>query len=289
MSRPRTPKSLHDNLVAACDAVGVVPKRGKNTTDDYNYQRASDVALAFRHELFKRGIRVAPNEVECKHETIQTNGGTPLTEVWLTLDFIVTDGKEEIKYRAFGTARDNKDKALWKAKTGAQKYFLRGLGLIPDTEDDPEFEEITHDAPVAGETKPAKPTRGNAQHAIREYEVKGFLEACDRGHKSQTETEAYLAREYGISTIAQLQRKDFKAAYLWAIDPLSGGRAEDADHDRRAIPDPQPTAMTPPDINAEAAVSALGQSAAPQIEEQRKPQLVVREMDAQPEFKLRGY
>jgi hypothetical protein len=47
--------------------------------------------------------------------------------------------------------------------------------------------------------------------------------------------------------------------------------------------------MTPPDINAEAAVSALGQSAAPQIEEQRKPQLVVREMDAQPEFKLRGY
>jgi hypothetical protein len=276
--------------------VGPVPKKGKN--EDYNYQRASDVALAFRHELFKRGVRVTPNELEFSEEKIPTNGGGVITRARLKIEFVVSDGKENEKYHAFGIAQDAKDKALWKAKTGALKYFLRGLGLIPDAEDDPEFEETTTTAPAAGQTKKAKPAKRKPQSTVLEFEIRGFMDACQKSGRSVAEMETYLTH-HRLSSITELQRKDFKVALRWArrqdvqnVQQASGGRAEV----EAVVPlgDAQPTAMTPPvALTTEQAqgkiVGALldGGYLAPVPE--RRPQLVVRELDREPEFKLRGY
>ena len=134
-------KSLVAKLAEACDAVGGVDKKGRNQQQGYDYQRATDVAKAIRHELFSRGVVVVPDELEPEWVELTTKSGAVMTECRLTTIFTVTDGNETLKYNANAVARDSGDKAIYKAKTGALKYFLRGLGLIPDEADDPEHDE----------------------------------------------------------------------------------------------------------------------------------------------------
>jgi len=135
------PMSLVAKLAEACDAVGGVEKLGKNEQQNYKYVKAADVAKAIRHELFKRGIVIIPNEISAEYSEFPTKSGGTMRECRLIVDYNVTDGAETLHFMAFGTAFDSGDKAIWKAKTGVLKYFLRGLGLIPDEKDDPEFDE----------------------------------------------------------------------------------------------------------------------------------------------------
>lgn len=295
MTRPRSPKSLHDKIVAACDAVGVIPKKGKNS--NYNYQRASDVAAAFRHELFKRGVLLIPDELECTQEKLETNGGGIITQVTLKTEYILTDGTTEKRYKAFGCGRDVEDKAIYKAKTGSVKYFLRILGLIPDEESDPEFEHRT-DGAAAQPAKGEKPSP-----TLKPYEIKGLSDACAKSGKTVAQACAHL----GVKNLGDLPRKHFKTALKWANQSavkVSGGRAEDAEQ-KPALHDAsgqtsRSTAMTPPEpvrkmSNDEARAKLVSALLSPEnvgkyIEPaNRKPQEIVRVMDAEPEFRLRGY
>lgn len=135
---------LVQKLAEACDAVKGVEKKGYNEGQKYKYQKAADVAMAMRHELFSRGIIIIPDEKEIEYvsiETIKFDGKTSKqTEARLGADFHIIGHGSEIVIHAYGVARDSGDKAIWKAKTGALKYLLRGLGLIPDEKEDPEFD-----------------------------------------------------------------------------------------------------------------------------------------------------
>jgi len=210
MSRPPKAKSLHDKVCEACKAVGVVPKRGRN--EKYPYQKASDVAAAFRQELFSRGVIVRQNEQTPTFRTIETNGGVPVVDCCIGIEFTLTDGKEtigpDVKH---GEGWDSEGKSLYKAQTGATKYFLRGLGLIPDETDDPEYDGEHQDA---GE-QPAKRVRKSDQ-PIRDFEHHAFMEACAATNKTQEEIDRFLVGRFSIPLIAQLKRKDFKEALRWA-------------------------------------------------------------------------
>ena len=141
------PTNLIQKLAEACDAVGGVEKKGHNDAQRYKYVKAADIAKAIRHELFGRGIVILQHEHEPEYLEVELtpdrdNKPRKAFEVRIQIEFRVTAGTTSISLDAYGTARDSGDKAIWKAKTGALKYFLRGLGLIPDEKDDPE-----HDAP----------------------------------------------------------------------------------------------------------------------------------------------
>lgn len=149
--------TLVEMLAEACNAVGGVEKKGKNKEQGYSYQRATDVAKAMRHEFFKRGIVIIPSEEAPEFIQVgETIKKSPIFECRLGINYRIMGHGSEITVRGYGAARDSSDKAIWKAKTGALKYFLRGVGLLPDEKDDPErdspgFEEETSESQIEQE------------------------------------------------------------------------------------------------------------------------------------------
>ena len=140
MSDSTLPKTLIQKLAEACDAVGGIEKKGRNTMQNYDYVRAADVAKAIRHELFSRGVVILADEQTPEWREFQTAKGSIMRECTLRVTYHITDGSQEILMNAYGVAMDSGDKAIYKSKTGALKYFLRCLGLIPDEKDDPEHD-----------------------------------------------------------------------------------------------------------------------------------------------------
>ncbi len=138
-------KSLVARLAEACDATSGVAKKGTNEAQHYKYQKASDVAKEFRHELFSRGIVILPSESDPVWRDYATKSGSIMRECQLAVEFLITDGTDSIARIGHGVAADSGDKAIYKAKTGALKYFLRNLGLLPDEADDPENEKEKFD------------------------------------------------------------------------------------------------------------------------------------------------
>src|SRR5208283_2485135 len=116
--------NLIAKIAAACDAVGGVEKKGQNVQQGYKYVKAADVAKAIRHELFSRGVIVLQDEMEPTFIEIATKSGGTSLECRMEIEFTLTDGVSEKNVSAWGIARDSGDKSIYKAKTGALKYFL---------------------------------------------------------------------------------------------------------------------------------------------------------------------
>lgn len=164
--------NLVAKIAAACDAVGGVEKKGRNQAQGYDYVKAADVAKSIRHELFSRGVILLQDEAEIEWHEFQTMKGSTMRECRLKIAYHLTDGIEEKVMHAFGVAMDSGDKAIYKAKTGALKYFLRGLGLIPDEKDDPEGDESVDRNPIQG--------RMNKPDTIEDQSLDGAVaEQCE--------------------------------------------------------------------------------------------------------------
>ncbi len=198
---PVTGQSLIAKVAAACNAVGGVAKSGRNVAQNYDYVKAADVAKAIRHELFSRGVVILPHENAPEFIAVQLapdRDGNPrsMTECHLCVTFNVTDGIETLAFNAYGVARDSGDKAIYKAKTGALKYFLRGLGLIPDEKDDPEFDE--DGKPVVKRTKEEQKQFGE-EKAKRIKEERKTEPVSDSTSTSNRISDAQRKRMFAIS------------------------------------------------------------------------------------------
>lgn len=209
-------KSLIAKLAEACDAVGGIEKKGRNEFQKYNYVKAADVAKAIRHEFFERGILVIIDEKEWKQERmIKTNSGGEVPLMCLKGEVTFRDETSVLgPFGAFGTAFDTGDKALYKAKTGLLKYALRGIGLIPDEKDDPEFDESVDeqtDPRVIEGGKPNKKRKG-----IAEYQARAWSAALRASGKTPEQESSYLKTKYKISTVMDMTPEQFKEAIRWA-------------------------------------------------------------------------
>ena len=208
-------KSLATKLAEACDKVSGIEKKGRNDQQKYSYVKAADVAKAIRHELYSRGVVIITNELELLSERMQTNSGGWMTEIRLKTEYVVTDGHEELRFSGYGVARDSGDKAVYKAKTGALKYFLRGLGLIPDEKDDPEADASVDSADneVAFDLE----QKMQNQAAVAEYQIRAFYAACTNKGRTHEQIKQYLKYKFHIDDISELQRQDFTEAIKWAL------------------------------------------------------------------------
>jgi hypothetical protein len=126
---------LYAKLSQVMALVGRIEKRGENTFHHYKYATESDIVEAVRMGLAERLVMIVPSVREVHRE------GT-LTTVLMTFSLVDGQTGEVASYDWAGTGDDKGDKGLYKAMTGALKYFLLKTFLMP-TGDDPEADEAT--------------------------------------------------------------------------------------------------------------------------------------------------
>lgn len=229
------PKTLIQKVADACNAIGGIEKRGKNKNQNYEYVMAADVAAAFRHELFARGIILLQDEESVEFRDYETNNGGVMQECRLKIKFTLKDDTGELASSAYGVGRDTFDKAIYKAKTGATKYFLRGLGLIPDRKDDPENSEDQEvvdpkreapsavPAPITPQYPPRKPN-GEANRdsvpvgSILPFQKNAFLSAAKKSGKNGAQVTVFLHDTFGYDSLNEMPKKDFIQALKWAME-----------------------------------------------------------------------
>ena len=122
--------------------IGTVAKTGHNEYANYKYIEESGILKALNPLLEKNGL-VIIQSVEEKKTTTQEKGLFVELKMKYTIIEISTGEKLELFWH--GEAKDSQDKALYKAYTGCNKYFLMKIFGIASG-DDPEV-------PDPGETK----------------------------------------------------------------------------------------------------------------------------------------
>jgi hypothetical protein len=200
-SVPKKPVSgLYKKILEVQKHIDAVPKRGFNAFHKYHYATEADI-LTVKETLNANGLVVLPTTL--KQETGFKPDGKSWASVTLLFRVIDTDNGEAIESQFTGYAEDNFDKAIYKATTGANKYFyLKFFGIA--TEDDPEREDT---APVGrGQygnvgVKPfgAQPARQAAQPpATRSAEATSDLAQRNQALVNANKILA-LQKQYGLS------------------------------------------------------------------------------------------
>jgi hypothetical protein len=137
--------SLVRKLAEIMALVHRIPKRGRNDFHGYDYATEADIVEAVRGELAKRNLMILPRVTRREAVNIVRTTNKGDKSVMLTfadMTFAVEDGDsgEVREFPWTGCGEDGGDKGIYKAMTGAEKYFLMKLFLIP-TGDDPETDK----------------------------------------------------------------------------------------------------------------------------------------------------
>lgn len=161
-------KSVYAKILAAQLAVNKVIKTGKNAQQDYKYATEVDMLDAARPALLDAGLAVFASVDSSDVQTMPMEnkyGKTVLYSIAkVVMKYTVADIEtgETVEAFSHGYAHDTGDKAIYKATTGASKYFFfKFLGI--GTTDDPETAtgEIEKPTPKQAYKKPqavASPT-----------------------------------------------------------------------------------------------------------------------------------
>jgi hypothetical protein len=154
------PTNLVEKLAAVMAKVERVPKTGWNDFHKYKYATEADITDAVRAEMAAQGVMLFPSVEHIDWKDMPTKSGAVERLATMTVKFTATDGKDSVSFTVLGEGQDRSDKATYKAMTGATKYALLKLFLIP-TGDDPEREESEKPQTGAKErpTRPVEPPK----------------------------------------------------------------------------------------------------------------------------------
>lgn len=144
-SVPAVKPSLVRKLVEVMACIDRIPKTGHNTFHNYDYTTEADVTEAVRSELARRCVLIVPSAVDSKETAVGEKGQRVFTQ---RMRFTAHDGEtgETLSWDMYGQGSDALDKGAFKSTTGAVKYALLKLFLVP-TGDDPERDEA-HRSPT---------------------------------------------------------------------------------------------------------------------------------------------
>lgn len=161
--------SLVKKLSDVMKTVKRIPKRGRNDFHGYDYATEADIVDAIRDELAARNVMCIPRTVKqirtnVERQTKQGSKTAMLLDLEMVFTFMDGDSGEVLECPWMGCGEDSGDKALYKAMTGADKYFLMKTFLIP-TGDDPEkdtrkrpAEQKQHASTRPANQRPSEPT-----------------------------------------------------------------------------------------------------------------------------------
>ena len=132
--------SIYEKYYKVMQKIKRVPKNGRNNFHHYDYVTEADLAEMLRGFFIEEGLIVITSVLDMK-KTMAQDPEKEMSTTHVKMEFRIIDieTKEEIKSVFWGEGMDKGDKGLYKAYTGAEKYFLMKNFLIP-TGDDPERE-----------------------------------------------------------------------------------------------------------------------------------------------------
>lgn len=160
-----------------------VEKKGKNSFFNYDYVRETDILDAVRSKLAENGVFVftSVETMDLQETGKRTRDGSPVNRVSVRTKHVFRDADtgESEEVFGFGSGEDAGDKAVYKAITGAMKYFISKNFLI-STGDDPEKESeaekgsSTGEAPIASSTRLEAPLFRPESETSNMTRVEGF-------------------------------------------------------------------------------------------------------------------
>jgi len=133
---------LYSKLAKATGELINVEKNGKNDYHNYKYAKADDIYLEVSRVLSEYNVAVLTFPVDKKVSKFKNSKGNIVIGIFLEkyFSFNCGDTGAHIGMRYWGYDRGQGDKFLYKAYTGAMKYFLRDNFMIDTGDpDDPEF------------------------------------------------------------------------------------------------------------------------------------------------------
>lgn len=216
------PKALALKLALVMGEVSRIPKKGYNDYHKYHYVLESDVLDSVREALVKHRVVILPTLLSSRRHG-------DLTEV--DLQFTIIDGDSGDTYASMftGSGSDKGDKGVYKAYTGAYKYYLMKLFMIP-TGDDPEREDQTDERPAkkgkpAPKAKPEppppapEPTSGESEaaKAIRDLVKKEWAGKGLSVRQMQEKLQSIIRTHAGVETAAEITDTSKLASVLLAI------------------------------------------------------------------------
>ena len=209
------PKSLAAKLAEITLEVERVAKRGKNDFHKYDYATEADIAAAIRERLASRGIAFLPRVTG---HSVHEKPGDKGFVVYVNMTFSLLDGEsgEVLEFPWLGCGEDKGDKAAYKALTGAVKYFLLKLFLIP-TGDDPEKESKAPEKKTTVKLQPQTVAPGQEVLTPAEIE-KVFSTAKLAGYKTSSELHGFTRQMFGVDSVKAVPRSGLDAL-LKAILP----------------------------------------------------------------------
>jgi len=151
---------LYSKVAKVMGKVGKIEKSGYNKYDDYEYATAEDIKEALRPLCAEENLWISSEVKGYSKKQVQTQRGNS-TEIELGMYFTLRCGDTGAKVKLLysGYALDEGDKHIYKAYTGAIKYFLINNFML-STGDDPEMDspKIKQEAPKPKKLKKEKAT-----------------------------------------------------------------------------------------------------------------------------------
>ena len=137
-------KSLAAKMAAIMGEVPTMEKNGYNQQQKYGFVTAEDIK-AFMRPLFRKyKIALFSSMVDVERTTAQNKNGNTVVTVVAKMLFTLVDGEsgEEMECIWHGEANDYADKAVNKAATAAEKYWLINTFLLSTSEAESDEEEV---------------------------------------------------------------------------------------------------------------------------------------------------
>lgn len=128
-----TEKNIYQRIHAVMNDLKTINKNGRNDFHKYDYATEADFVHAIRPLLEKHGLVIIPS---LAHPAQVLDGG--ITNIAMKFTIVNIDKPEEkVESIVPAQGQDKGDKGVYKAITGAKKYFL-SLAFMAATGDDPE-------------------------------------------------------------------------------------------------------------------------------------------------------
>lgn len=127
--------NIFQKIHAAAKELKSIAKNGRNDFQKYDYAAEADFVDACKPLFDKYGLIVVSQLISI--ETKELQKGSVLTTIQMKYYVCNVATKEELMYVIPGQGQDNGDKGVYKAMTGAAKYFMKKLFWLK-TGDDPE-------------------------------------------------------------------------------------------------------------------------------------------------------
>lgn len=151
------PKRLAGKLFEIMKLLTDVPKTGRNEKENYDYTEHKNLVPKFRQAMIAQGLFLTTRVLSSTREG-------NLTRVRMQYNLQDVENEESFAIEIEGEGYDAEDKAIYKAMTGAHKYFILETFNLASI-DDP---EKTSAAAPSAQRPAAQPQARQQQNAQRE-------------------------------------------------------------------------------------------------------------------------